>query len=72
MDEWIWTDAAVAARLNQGFVGVKVDADREKALVKRYNITGYPTMLVVDATGKELKRVSDYQSSAQMLAFLGK
>ena len=72
MDEWIWTDAAVAARLNQGFVGVKVDADREKALVKRYNIAGYPTMLIVDATGKELKRVSDYQSSAQMIAFLGK
>ena len=72
MDEWIWTDAGVAARLNQGFIGVKIDADREKALVKRYNITGYPTMLIVDATGKELKRVSDYKSSAEMLAFLGK
>ena len=72
MDEWIWTDAAVAARLNQGFIGVKIDADREKALVKRYNIAGYPTMLIVDPTGKELKRVSDYQSSAQMLVFLGK
>lgn len=45
-------------------------ADQEKALVKRFNITGYPTMVVVDATGKEVKRVSDYQSSKQMLAFL--
>jgi thiol:disulfide interchange protein DsbD len=70
MDEWIWTDAEVAARLNEKFVGVKIDADLEKALVKRYNITGYPTMLIVDASGKELKRVVEYQSSKQMLGFL--
>ena len=70
MDEWIWTDAEVAARLNEKFVGVKIDADLEKAIVKRYNITGYPTMLIVDATGKEIKRVVEYQSSKQMIAFL--
>jgi thiol:disulfide interchange protein DsbD len=70
MDEWIWTDAEVAARLNEKFVGVKIDADLEKAIVKRYNITGYPTMLIVDATGKEIKRVVEYQSSKQMLGFL--
>ena len=70
MDAWIWNDAEVAARLTQGYVGVKIDADQEKALVKRFNIAGYPTMVVVDATGKEVKRVSDYQSSKQILAFL--
>lgn len=70
MDEWIWTDAEVAARLNERFVGVKVDADLEKAIVKRYNISGYPTMMVVDPAGKELKRVAEYQSSKQMLQFL--
>ena len=70
MDEWIWTDAEVAARLNEKFIGVKIDADLEKAIVKRYNITGYPTMLIVDATGKEIRRVVEYQSSKQMLAFL--
>ena len=70
MDEWIWTDAEVTARLNEGFVGVKIDADLEKAIVQRYTIAGYPTMMVVDGTGKELKRVIEYQSSKQMLAFL--
>jgi thiol:disulfide interchange protein DsbD len=70
MDQYIWTDAEVAARLGSGFVGVKIDADTEKAIVKKYNIAGYPTMVVVDATGKEVKRVVDYQSSQQMLAFL--
>ena len=70
MDEWIWSDAEVASRLNARFVVVKVDADREKAIIKRYNISGYPTMMVVDPSGKELKRVVEYQSSKQMLQFL--
>ncbi len=70
MDEWIWTDAEVAARLHESFVGVKIDADLEKAIVQRYTIAGYPTMMVVDGTGKELKRVMEYQSSKQMLEFL--
>lgn len=71
MDEWIWTDAEVAAALNAGYVGVKLDGDIEKAFVKRFSVTGYPTMVIVDpATGRAVKSVSGYQSSAQMLAFV--
>jgi thiol-disulfide isomerase/thioredoxin len=67
MDEWIWTDADVAAALTAGFVGVKLDGDVEKALVKRYKVAGYPTMLVVDGNGKEVWRAVGYQSSKEML-----
>jgi thiol-disulfide isomerase/thioredoxin len=71
MDEWIWTDAEVAALLAGGFVGVKLDGDIEKAHVKRFGVAGYPTMIIVDpASGEAQKKVSGYQSSAQMLAFL--
>ncbi len=70
MDEWIWTDADVAALLNAGFIGVKLDGDVEKALVKRYAVAGYPTMLIVDSAGKEVKRAVGYQSSKAMAAFL--
>jgi thiol:disulfide interchange protein len=70
MDEWIWSDADVAARLQAGYVGVKLDGDVEKALVTRFSVRGYPTMIVLDAAGKELKRVVGYQSSKQILEFL--
>jgi len=70
MDEWVWNDADGAAGLRAGFVGVKIDADLEKNLVKRFNPGGYPTMIVLDGAGKELRRVSGYQSSKQMLAFI--
>jgi uncharacterized protein YyaL (SSP411 family) len=70
MDQWVWNDVDVAQLLNAGFVGVKVDADLQKALVKRLKISGYPTMMIMDADGKELSRVVGYQSSKEIIAFL--
>ena len=70
MDQWVWNDVAVAALITDGFVAIKVDADLQKALVTRLRITGYPTMMVMDNDGKEVRRVDGYQSSKQMLSFL--
>ena len=70
MDEWIWSDSEVAATLTAGFVGVKLDGDIEKALVERFAVVGYPTMIVLDATGKELRRAAGYQSSKELLSLL--
>jgi thioredoxin 1 len=72
MDEWIWTDADVAELLNAGFIGVKLDGDIEKALVKRFAVGGYPTMVVLDGSGKELTRAVGYLSSAELIAMLKK
>lgn len=71
MDDWIWTDAEVAALLNAGFVGVKLDGDVEKALVGRFKVAGYPTMIVLDSGGVETRRMVGYQSSKEILAQLG-
>ncbi|MBP8273986.1 MAG: thioredoxin family protein [Acidobacteria bacterium] len=68
MDEWIWTDAEVADALKTGYIGVKLDGDIEKALVKKYTVAGYPTMIALDGTGKELWRAVGYQSSKEVLA----
>ena len=71
MDEWIWTDADVAATLIAGYVGVKLDGDIEKAHVKRFGVAGYPTMVVFDpASDKVVKKVSGYQSSKQILTLI--
>ncbi len=69
LDEWIWTDAEVASLLNAGYVGVKLDGDLEKDLVARFRVTGYPTIIVFDPSGKELQRFN-YLSSKQMLRAL--
>jgi thiol-disulfide isomerase/thioredoxin len=70
MDQWVWTDAEVASLLTQGFVGVKLDGDVEKALVKRFDVKGYPTMIVLDGTGAVVKQALGYKSSTAMVEFL--
>jgi thiol:disulfide interchange protein len=71
MDQWIWTDAEVVAALEARFVGVKLDGDIAKEQVRRYEIVGYPNILIVDpASGAALRAVKGYQSSQQLLDFL--
>jgi thiol-disulfide isomerase/thioredoxin len=71
MDQWIWTDAEVVAALEARFVGVKLDGDIAKEQVRRYEVVGYPHILIVDpASGSALRRVKGYQSSQQLLDFL--
>ena len=70
LDEWVWSDAEVVSVLGAGYVGVKLDGDLEKALATRFNVVGYPTMIVLDSSGKELGRAVGYQSSRQILALV--
>lgn len=71
MDEWIWTDAEVAAALQAGYVGVKLDGDTAEAQVERYDVSGYPTLLVVDpGAGAAIRSAEGYHSSQQLLDFL--
>jgi thiol-disulfide isomerase/thioredoxin len=70
MDEWIWSDAEVAGVLRRSFVGVKVDGDLAKALVARFAVAGYPTIIVLDPAGKEVRRQVGYLSSKQILDWL--
>jgi thioredoxin-related protein len=50
-------------------VGVKLDGDLAKDLVSRFHVEGYPTMIVLDSSGKEIKRFG-YRSSTEMLGIL--
>ena len=71
MDQWVYTAADVAAAL-QDAVCVKLDGDAERELVKRFAVEGYPTMLLLDADGKELRRAVGYRGVAALGTFLAK
>ena len=72
MDQWIWSDQEVVSLLDANYVGVKLDGDVEEALVKRFGVKGYPTIIVLDAGGKELGRADGYLGSKELLALLKK
>ena len=61
------TPVGVWSSLSEDGIGLKLDGDLEKDLVKRFKVAGYPTMVVVDATGKEAWRFVGYLSSKEVL-----
>lgn len=71
MDRLVYTSKAVVdAAARAEVVCVKLDGDDEFDLVKKYEVTAYPTMLLLDAEGKVVAREVGYRSVAQMAAFL--
>jgi thiol-disulfide isomerase/thioredoxin len=73
MDAMVYTaQAVVDAAKAAAVVAVKVDGDEHRELVKRFKVAGYPTMILLDAAGKELRRASGYQSVEAMRRFLSK
>lgn len=71
LDEKTWPDAAVQAWIAKHAVAVRIDTDRvRKDLEKPLGIGSYPTVLVLDADGKELRRQLGFHPAPKMLAFL--
>ena len=48
-----------------------MDVDQEQVLARSYGVRGVPTVILVDATGKALKRFSGVKSKADIEAWLG-
>jgi uncharacterized protein YyaL (SSP411 family) len=60
MLERTFTDAGVIALVTEKFIPVKLDAEKEEELSRRYNITGYPTTVIIDPRDREVGRVAGY------------
>ena len=71
MDQWVYTAEAVVIAAN-GITCVKLDGDAERELVKRYGVAAYPTMLLLEADGTEVRRLVGYQGVTAMVKFLAK
>ncbi|MGK2859749.1 MAG: thioredoxin family protein [Thermoanaerobaculia bacterium] len=73
-----WANADVALIVNREFVPVRVDASARDedldpavlALKKRYRVEAFPTLVVTDAEGNELRRESGFRNSALLTRFL--
>jgi thioredoxin:protein disulfide reductase len=71
LDEKTWPDPALNAWIAQNAVAVRIDTfDKRKDLQKPLGILSYPTVLVLDGEGKELRRQLGFQKPEVMLDFL--
>ncbi|MGH7524867.1 MAG: thioredoxin domain-containing protein, partial [Gemmatimonadales bacterium] len=65
MDQLVFTAAAVVDAAAD-VVAVKVDGDDHRDLKKRFNVDGFPTLILLDSAGKEIRRGVGYQSVVEL------
>ena len=71
LDEKTWPDPQVSAWIRDHAVPVRIDTYKtRKDLAPRLGILSYPTVILLDGDGKELRRLLGFQTPAEMLKFL--
>lgn len=66
MEKTTFADPALAQRINNDFVAIRVDADENKDLVKELQIRGLPAVLVIAPDLTILERISGFQTTEAM------
>lgn len=69
MDQLVFTAASVVSATSD-VIAVKVDGDEHRDLKRKYAVDGFPTLILLDSHGKEIRRGVGYQSVLDMLALL--
>ncbi|MEG0795766.1 MAG: thioredoxin family protein [Odoribacter sp.] len=69
MDKEVFTQKSVGDYFNETFICCHLDAElpENKPLAKKYNVKAFPTMILMDANGKELKRLKGACAAEQLL-----
>jgi thiol:disulfide interchange protein DsbD len=71
LDEKTWPEAPVKAWIQQNAIAIRIDTDaRRKDLAEKLQIRSYPTVLLLDAEGRELRRSLGFQKAETMKAWL--
>lgn len=71
LDEKTWPDAHVREWLATKAIALRLDTDAKRPdLAGPLKVLGYPTILVLDPDGKELRRLQGFHKPEDMLAFL--
>jgi thioredoxin-related protein len=70
MDKETFTDAAVIAYLNENFIPIKVDVEREKHIALQYHINPLPDTWFFSQTGDVIGNKPGYMSAKELLPVL--
>jgi thioredoxin-related protein len=72
LDATTFRDPRIVKMLNERFIPLKIDANREIRLVQALGIDSYPTIVLASPEGKVLGRQVGYAEPAEMVALLAK
>jgi thiol-disulfide isomerase/thioredoxin len=67
LDSQTWTDAGVGKLIGEKAVALKIDAEKESGLAKRYKIEAYPTLLLLKPDGTEVDRFVGFREAPKFI-----
>jgi hypothetical protein len=70
MNKETFTNPALIAYMNQNFIPIKVDSDRESALAQRYRVQGLPTSLFLTDKGEQIARQPGFVTADKLLQIM--
>jgi YHS domain-containing protein/thioredoxin-related protein len=71
MKQTTFRDREVIRHVNGCFVPVSVDADKNRELMRAVGVTGLPTTVIISPKFEIVKKITGYQTPAQMSRHLG-
>lgn len=72
LDATTFRDPKVVKLLNEQFIPVKLDGNREARLTAALQVEGFPTLILASSEGKVAGRHAGYLDAPQLLAFASK
>ena len=72
LDATTFRDPKIVSALNDRFIPVKLNGDKESRLVSAMAVDGFPTLIVAGPDGKVLARRSGFQTVPQLIDLLNK
>jgi thiol:disulfide interchange protein DsbD len=71
LDEKTWPDPAVSGWIQNNAIAVRIDTEKVRPdLAKPLGIVAYPTIILMDADGKETRRLNGFHGPEKMLGWL--
>lgn len=67
LDATTWKDTAVADWLRTRTVALKIDAEKNRELAQRFEVSGYPTLILIRPDGTVIDRFSGYLDARAFL-----
>ncbi len=71
LKKYTFSDEKVGVFFNKNFVNIALDAEKGEGIdvANHYEVTSYPTMLVLDGNGKLISKKTGYLNSYDLLIF---
>jgi thioredoxin-related protein len=67
LDKYTWPDKRVQKWLQENTVAMKIDAERQRGLARKYQVRSYPSLVFIDTDGRMVHTINGYRQPRDFL-----